>query len=82
MKPNINSGFFTRRHGKTEAQLRGHRPEEAAAIEAFIAKNGVTHVTAASAYTPDPMGIGFGSTAFGPMDCLSGSKVRGTVAGT
>lgn len=44
MKPNLNSGFFTRRHGKTEAQLRGHRPDEAAAIEEFIAKKGVTRV--------------------------------------
>lgn len=77
MQPNSNSRFFIKKR-KPESQLRGHRPDEAAAIEAFIARNGVKKIPPVYVAETNVMN---GRHNFGPLDCLAGFTVRSAFIG-
>lgn len=79
MQPNSNSRFFVKKR-KPESELRGHRPDEAAAIEAFIARNGVKKCPSAMAM--QDINTMSNRNNFGSLDCLAGFTVRSAFIGT
>ena len=72
MQPNSNSRFFIKKR-KPENELRGHRPDEAAAIEAFIATKGVKKLPPVYMAETNVMSS---RHPFGSVDCLAGFTVR------
>ncbi len=77
MKPNCNTRFFLKKRALSE--LRGHRPDEQAAIAEFVAKRGVTKVAAGSSlFAQSPSILPHAGHQFGYADVNNtGGRVLG-----